>query len=574
VLSAIQIPARDPLVGVLLDGRYHVTGVLGRGGMGIVYEGLHQPLGRSVAIKVLGPNTASDPVVVARFLREARVASGLAHGNIVDVSDLGRLPDGRPYLVMPKVAGIDFATLIEREGRMPPARVANLLRGVAAALDLVHAKGLVHRDVKPENLMHVVRADGSETVMLLDFGIAALLAHNAVRLTQDDMMCGSPAYMAPELIATGTFDRRADVYALATVAFELLAGCLPFDDALPMRVMVTKTERPAPSLSEAAEHSFSEDVERVIARGLARDPAERYASAGEFVEELALAAGEAAAPGDFTHTPPSSAASSGVRSVPGALDSTRPIESAASSGARRTMSLAVLATAAAVGVLLAWWLAPRAGVTPSAPASRAAHKAPARPARPEAEDGLSRALPAGDAPARDAVSEPAPQAAAPQAVAPIAPEPTPRTAVPAARGARLIALPPAARAPVANDTTPPRIARGGPAQRDAQVSRDGPGARDAQNARDAAPAADGLTAKANQELLQGHLGRAVELFEEALSRDARDVVALRGLGLAYERLGHSAEAARAYRKALAIEPNASLAPKLRERLARLGPIHD
>jgi tetratricopeptide (TPR) repeat protein len=263
-----------------------------------------------------------------------------------------------------------------------------------------------------------------------------------------------------------------------------------------------------------------------------------------------------------------------VRSVPGALDSTRPIESAASSGARRTMSLAVLATAAAVGVLLAWWLAPRAGVTPSAPASRAAHKAPARPARPEAEDGLSRALPAGDAPARDAVSEPAPQAAAPQAVAPIAPEPTPRTAAPAARGARLIALPPAARAPVANDTTPPRIARGGPAQRDAQVSRDGPGARDAQNARDAAPAADGLTAKANQELLQGHLGRAVELFEEALSRDARDVVALRGLGLAYERLGHSAEAARAYRKALAIEPNASLAPKLRERLARLGPIHD
>src|SRR4051794_4148642 len=145
----------EPLIGGRLDGRYRTTGVLCRGGMGIVYEGVHEQLGRAVAIKVLGPNTATDPVVVERFLREARIASGLGHGNIVDVSDLGRLPDGRPYLVMPKVHGADFATLLEREGPQLPARVAHLLRGAASALDLVHAKGLVHRDVKPENLMHV-----------------------------------------------------------------------------------------------------------------------------------------------------------------------------------------------------------------------------------------------------------------------------------------------------------------------------------------------------------------------------------------------------------------------------------
>src|SRR5882672_1232366 len=245
---ARHLPVNDPLIGASLENRYRVTGVLGRGGMGTVYEGVHEHLGRAVAIKVLGPNTATDPVVVERFLREARIASSLGHGNIVDVSDLGRLPDGRPYLVMPKVHGKDFATLLERDGPQSPERVAQLLRGAASALDLVHAKGLVHRDVKPENLMHVVREDGTETVMLMDFGIASLLTSNAARLTADGMLCGTPAYVAPELISTGDFDHRADVYALATVAFEMITGRLPFDDPNPLRILPMKTMRDAPTL--------------------------------------------------------------------------------------------------------------------------------------------------------------------------------------------------------------------------------------------------------------------------------------------------------------------------------------
>ena len=268
----------DPFIGTLLDGRYLVTGVLGRGGMGVVYEGVHEQLGRAVAIKVLGPDTATDPVVVERFLREARIASSLGHGNIVDVSDLGRLKDGRPYLVMPRVQGVDFATLLECEGPMPAARVAELLQGVAAALDLVHAKGLVHRDVKPENLMHVLHEDGSETVMLTDFGIASLIAVKAARLTAEGRVCGTPAYIAPELIATGEFDRRADVYALATVAFEMLTGRLPFEPMHPGRIMAAKVEREAPSLGAVTHQRFAQALER-------RDRARLGARSGAAVSE-------------------------------------------------------------------------------------------------------------------------------------------------------------------------------------------------------------------------------------------------------------------------------------------------
>src|SRR5690242_5656685 len=121
-MTDAQAQIVDPMIGAHIDGRYLVQGVLGRGGMAIVYEGIHEQLGRSVAIKVLSSGIALDPVLVERFLREARMASGLSHSNIVEVWDLGRLPDGRPYLVMPKLAGVDFASFLERNGPQPPSR--------------------------------------------------------------------------------------------------------------------------------------------------------------------------------------------------------------------------------------------------------------------------------------------------------------------------------------------------------------------------------------------------------------------------------------------------------------------
>ena len=292
-MNEAEPAAQDSLLGTRIDGRYTVHRELGRGGMGIVYEGVHDDLGRAVAIKVLNLAWASDPTAVARFLREARTASSFSHGNIVDVTDLGRLPDGRPYLIMPKIVGTDLAALLAENGAQPAKRVAHLLAGVAAALDLIHAKGFVHRDIKPENLMYVVREDGSETVMLLDFGIAAAVMSNEPRLTGQGAIFGTPQFMPPEVCNGGMPDARGDVYALATVAFELITGSLPFGDDNMMRVLTAKLTQDPPTLSEVTGITFPAELEAVVARGLARDPRQRFTHATEFIAALKAATSQA-----------------------------------------------------------------------------------------------------------------------------------------------------------------------------------------------------------------------------------------------------------------------------------------
>jgi serine/threonine protein kinase len=279
----------DPLIGARVGDRYTIKGVLGQGGMGVVYDGVHDELQRPVAVKVLNTLWATDQTAVQRFLREARTASSFSHGNIVDVTDLGRLPDGRPYLVMPKVQGTDLATLLLHNGPQPAKRVGELLHGAASALDLIHARGYVHRDIKPENLMYVAREDGTETVMLLDFGIAAAVLSNERRLTSQGQVFGTPHYMAPEAATGALTDARGDVYALATVAFELITGTLPFDAENLMQVLSMKLVTDPPTLAQASGQRFPEQLEAVIACGLARDPAARYSTAGELINAICMA---------------------------------------------------------------------------------------------------------------------------------------------------------------------------------------------------------------------------------------------------------------------------------------------
>jgi serine/threonine protein kinase len=285
-MSTANCAAEDALIGSRIDGRYTLNRVLGQGGMGVVYEGVHDELGRPVAIKVLNAAWATDRTAVERFLREARTASSFSHHNIVDVSDLGRLTDGRPYLVMPKISGIDLATLLAENGPQPAKRVAALLSGVASALDLVHAKGFVHRDIKPENLMYVVREDGSETVMLLDFGIAAAVMSSGPRLTRQGAIFGTPHYLPPEVCTGERCDARGDVYSLAAVAFELITGSLPFGSEDIMQLMAQKVSYDAPSLATVTGTAFPAELEHVIATGLARDPRYRYPSASGFITAL------------------------------------------------------------------------------------------------------------------------------------------------------------------------------------------------------------------------------------------------------------------------------------------------
>jgi len=562
-----QPKPKDPLIGTRLDGRYFVAGVLGKGGMGIVYEGVHEQLGRPVAIKVLHASIATEPIVVQRFLREARIASSLGHGNIVDVSDLGHLSDGRPYLVMPRIQGISFTKLLAHHGPQTPARVVELLRGVASALDLVHAKGLLHRDVKPENLMHVVREDRSETVMLMDFGIA-VLASGGSRLTAEGVVCGTPAFLAPESARGEEADHRADVYSLATVAFELMTGQLPFDDDNPLRILPMKAFGDPPRMSTVSKHPFPEPLEIVVAQGLARFPEQRYASAGAFVEALdaALQPGAGArfaqpktkpAPPPFVPPPPPRprGPTESLELPLGAsgefdLDEVEPppavsggardlseVERAVTSPSMRaaaTPSRRGLYVVAAIGVLAAVGAALAAVLSTDEPA-------PAKPAR---------AATVNKPPALELAPPPEPVVPAPAPAATVAPldpgkppdpEPEPE---PAPTPTRIKPKPSAATAPAAR----------APQSKPSAAS---------------APSAEELNRQAGQALLQGHLAQAAELYEQAATRDSRSVAAWRGLGLTSERLGLTRAAIRAYRRTLQLAPTGPHADSVRERLQKL-----
>ncbi|MDD9934944.1 MAG: serine/threonine-protein kinase, partial [Myxococcales bacterium] len=282
----------DPLIGALVGGRYRIRDVIGQGGMGIVYEAVHEELDRPAALKVLGPAWAADERAIARFQQEARAASNLGHPNIVTIYDFGRLDDGRPYLAMERLRGESLADALDREGSMPARRVAALVQQIARALEAVHAEGLVHRDIKPENIFLARRSGAEECVQLLDFGLAAF-SHvpGAGRLTYDGEIQGTPIYMAPET-ATGErqADRQADLYSLAVVSFEMLSGKVPFDHDNPMQVLHRKCQQNAPSMTALSGCPHPQGLERVLKRALSRDPERRHQSVREFADALCSAA--------------------------------------------------------------------------------------------------------------------------------------------------------------------------------------------------------------------------------------------------------------------------------------------
>jgi serine/threonine protein kinase len=565
---------RDPLIGATIDGRYLVHGVLGRGGMGVVYDGVHEQLGRPVAIKVLGAGIASDPIAVARFLREARTASRLTHGNIVDVSDLGQLPDGRPYLVMAKMIGIDLGNLLATQGPQTPARTVELLRGAAAALDLIHAKGFVHRDVKPENLMHVVREDGSEAVLLLDFGIVGLVSNQAARLTGEGSVFGTPAYLPPEVIGGALPDRRADVYALATVAFELIAGRTPFSSPNPMRILPMKLLEIAPSLKTVTNFHFPIELEQVLAKGLVRDPEHRYDSAGAFVRALEAAARRTGASDYAASQPPRAGldpigrdrlyntatgdlempitgdmpltAAGDNAGLPDTVRSDAPVP-----GVRRlprAVRWAGPAVLIAGGALI--WLIGRLNELPLPAAEKSALPAPSAPAAPA---DLGQAANSANLPPAAALP---PQGPLP-ATADTAPRAAAALRAPPPSAARLAPLP---AAQVERARAQPKAASPSVAARVARAST--PLAT--------GPSADQLARDAKAELTQGHFAAAAKLYAQLTKLDPSDAHAWVNLGLADENLGRRDAAIEALRRALSLSPDGPSAEALRGRLRRLA----
>ena len=277
-------PGGGVSVQTLAAGRYRVEGTLGQGGMAAVYLAHDSELDRAVAIKVLADHLSSDEAFHQRFLREARMAAKLSHPNIVHVYDQGE-EDGRPFIVMEYVDGPTLSDELKRTGPLQPGRVVDLALQICGGLEHAHASGLVHRDIKPGNLL--LREDG--TVKIADFGIAR--AAQATKLTQIGSVLGTAAYLAPEQAAGEPVTAAADIYSLGCVLFELLTGRTPYVFETLPELVVKQREEPITPLREL-QPDVPAELEAAVMHCLARRPEYRPASAAELAQELAAGSPE------------------------------------------------------------------------------------------------------------------------------------------------------------------------------------------------------------------------------------------------------------------------------------------
>src|SRR6187402_3169137 len=283
---------QDAMIGQLIGGRYRVTGVLGEGGMGIVYVG-EQQMGstvRKVAIKTLHSHLSKDPAVLARFHRECGTVAQLEHPNTIKFYDFGATADGTLYIAMEFVSGRPLADAVQ-DGPMVPDRVVKIMRQVCGALDEAHMQGVIHRDLKPENVILTNRAGESDFVKVLDFGIAARTesadAQKEAKLTQQGMVLGTPPYMSPEQFTGKALDARSDIYSLAVMSYELLTGKLPFEADTPWQWATQHmTAQPIAFEVSAPAKNIPEGMRRAILKGLSKDREQRPATAREFFTEL------------------------------------------------------------------------------------------------------------------------------------------------------------------------------------------------------------------------------------------------------------------------------------------------
>jgi serine/threonine protein kinase len=291
-------------------GPYILTAVLGRGGMGVVYRAYDTVKARTVALKVLTPELAADPVYRERFRRESRRAARLSEPHIIPIHDYGQI-EGRLFIDMRLVQGTDLSTMLERDGPLPPNGAAWVIAQVASALDAAHAEGLVHRDIKPSNVLITGHIQSMPFAYLIDFGIARSVG--SVTVSTAASAVGTLAYMAPERIEGSPGDHRSDVYSLACVLYECLIGHEPFTGEM-VAVMWAQINTPPPAPT-AARPGLPAAVDQVIARGMAKDPAGRYDSAGELAAAMLAAvdpsvaqaqaeAPEPAPPTAVTYIPP------------------------------------------------------------------------------------------------------------------------------------------------------------------------------------------------------------------------------------------------------------------------------
>lgn len=295
----------DPLVGQTLAERYRILRPIGAGAMGRVYLA-EQSLGRTrrhVAVKVLSDEMRTDPELIARFHFECAAMASLDHPNTVRIFDFGELATGTPYLVMEHVEGEPLSAVLER-GPLPLPRVQRIVAQIAGSLHQAHERGIVHRDLKPDNVILVDDAPSEDFLKVLDFGIAKQIGQVGkhgieAELTSPGTILGTPQYMAPEQFAGDEVDRRTDVYALGVMAYEMIAGRLPFEADSPLEWATRHLHEPPTPLDETVDHRpVRPEVREAIGVALSKRRIDRQATVLELAEQLAF---PSAAPGLAPH---------------------------------------------------------------------------------------------------------------------------------------------------------------------------------------------------------------------------------------------------------------------------------
>jgi serine/threonine-protein kinase len=296
-------PFVDALIGTRVDGRYDVVALLGEGGMGRIYEVRHAALNRAFAMKVLRPELAQDSELAARFIREAKATASVKHPNVVQITDFGRLPDSVPYFAMELLVGHTLGEVIKAAGPVPPTRGSRIVRKVAGALGAAHAAGVVHRDLKPDNVFLIggsrdlrapddpdrirslaVLGDGAD-VRVVDFGAAKIVGSR--RVTREGVVFGTPHYMAPEQASGQPVDHRADIYSLGVIMYEMFTGRVPFEADTYMGVLTQHMfVRPLPpsQMPQAVEELGA--LEGIVLRCLEKKPEDRFGSMDDVIEAL------------------------------------------------------------------------------------------------------------------------------------------------------------------------------------------------------------------------------------------------------------------------------------------------
>lgn len=285
---------RDPRIGQVLLDQFRIEEAIGAGGMGAVYRARQTTLGRDIAIKILHPDMAANPEAVRRFHREARISTALDHPNVVRVFLFGQLPDGSLYLVMELLRGRTLAELMRVEPHLSVPRALHIATQIAAGVGEAHVQGVVHRDVKPENVFLITKGKDQDFVKVLDFGIARLFRNeDQTQATQSGLVFGTARYISPEGAAGEKTDARSDVYSLGVLTYQLLTGETPFPASAPVTLLMQHIhERPPHIKRRQGGAEIPDRIADVVMRSLAKNPDGRYDDASDFAEALREAAHE------------------------------------------------------------------------------------------------------------------------------------------------------------------------------------------------------------------------------------------------------------------------------------------